>query len=577
MATLQQKTSRGHKYWYIVESRRVNGKPRPVVLAYLGKAADLLKRLNGKYDDIELKSFSHGCAASLLQVAQELDVCNIINKYTASPRKYFAEKPVFNKITAGGTILLAAIGRACSPTSKDAWYDWAKDSSLEYLLRTNLSKLDSQHFWNLMDAVPVENIAKIEEELLQKTLSLYNIGIDNIFYDTTNFYTYIDTTNDRCTIARRGKNKQKRGDLRQVGLAMVVSREDRIPLFHLTYEGNMSDAKVFNQVALQIRDRMNILGISPEKHTIVFDRGNNSKANLKLVSEAGLKYVCALTPYHHKELTLRALEQIQNNNVDHYVETSVIWGEERKVAVHVSDLLKAGQLRGLYESIHKIEQKLGEIQKSLNAEKSKKTTKEQVSRKVEAIIASKQFASTFIDYTIEEKKAKGEGRFTLLYTIDCQKLQKLEENFGIRIVATNRYEWSPEDMIAAYHGQAQVEKSFKSIKNHHHLSLRPQYHWTDQKIKIHFLTCMIGYLLSSLVYKKAKEQVGFKWDLPTFLENLDKIRLAVILENSKTPGKSKAVYKIEKTDSVLDKVMDALQIKPIHLKPIKINGLGVYN
>jgi hypothetical protein len=34
MATIQAKTSRGKKYWYIVESRRVDGKPRPIVLAY---------------------------------------------------------------------------------------------------------------------------------------------------------------------------------------------------------------------------------------------------------------------------------------------------------------------------------------------------------------------------------------------------------------------------------------------------------------------------------------------------------------------------------------------------------------
>ncbi len=47
MATIQAKTSRGRKYWYIVESRRVNGKPRPVVLAYLGKPIDLLQKTAG--------------------------------------------------------------------------------------------------------------------------------------------------------------------------------------------------------------------------------------------------------------------------------------------------------------------------------------------------------------------------------------------------------------------------------------------------------------------------------------------------------------------------------------------------
>ena len=74
MATIQAKTSRGHKYWYIVESRRINGKPRPIVLAYLGKPADLLKRLQGLTENIKVKSYSHGAIAALLQVAQKLDI-----------------------------------------------------------------------------------------------------------------------------------------------------------------------------------------------------------------------------------------------------------------------------------------------------------------------------------------------------------------------------------------------------------------------------------------------------------------------------------------------------------------------
>ena len=58
MATIQSKITNGHKYWYIVESRRINGKPRPVVLEYLGKADSLLKRLRG-LSDYKLKSYSH--------------------------------------------------------------------------------------------------------------------------------------------------------------------------------------------------------------------------------------------------------------------------------------------------------------------------------------------------------------------------------------------------------------------------------------------------------------------------------------------------------------------------------------
>ena len=118
MATIQSKKSRGHKYWYIVESRRVNGKPRPIVLAYLGRAEDLLLRLQGLTSGLRIKSYSHGAVAALLKVAHTLDVCNVINQHINSPRPYMPRKPIRNNLTAGSTFLLAAIGRVCMPTSK---------------------------------------------------------------------------------------------------------------------------------------------------------------------------------------------------------------------------------------------------------------------------------------------------------------------------------------------------------------------------------------------------------------------------------------------------------------------------
>lgn len=121
MATIQPKTTSGHKYWYIVESRRVNGKPRPVVLEYLGKADDLLKRLHGVRDSLKLKSYSHGLVSKLLQVASTLDICHVLNGFVHSTKEYMAEKPIRNNLTVGASLMLAALGRACVITSKDGW------------------------------------------------------------------------------------------------------------------------------------------------------------------------------------------------------------------------------------------------------------------------------------------------------------------------------------------------------------------------------------------------------------------------------------------------------------------------
>jgi len=63
---------------------------------------------------------------------------------------------------------------------------------------------------------------------------------------------------------------------------------------------------------------------------------------------------------------------------------------------------------------------------------------------------------------------------------------------------TDRHDWSTAEIIRAYHGQAAVEAIFAHLKDPVHLALRPQHHWTDQKLHVHVFTCVLGFLLASL-------------------------------------------------------------------------------
>ena len=576
MATIQSKKSRGYKYWYIVESRRVNGKPRPVVLAYLGKADDLLKRLHGLYE-LKLKSYSHGAVCALINVAAKLEIADILNKYVKASRHYVAEKPVRNNLTVGITFLLGAIGRVCVPTSKMGWWNWAKTTSAEYLLRCSLSKVDSQHFWDLMDSFPEDAISLAEQEILQRLLEVYKIHTDTLFYDTTNFFTYIDTTNTHCDIAQRGKNKQKRNDLRQVGLAMVVSKEDYIPLFHHSYQGNLQDGTVFREVVENIKDRMQSLGLNQNTHTLVFDRGNNSKKNLAIVKSLGFYYVGALTPYHHKEVIDRAIEGMTNITVNYetlavYREKSIIWEEERTILVFVSDRLMAGQIRGIYQSLDKKEKSLKELQKALANPKGKKRDRKDLEKKIRTITAG-QYLKDVIKWKLIETE---DGKYYMDYNIDKEQLHCVEEKLGFRIIMTNRHEWTSQEIITAYYGQSKIEHAFKNMKNPYHLALKPQYHWTDQKIKVHYFICVIGYLLSSIIWREAKLKAGYAGSLDNLLDLLNNIRLGTMLEESKKTGKPKATYKLEEMNEVEKRIMKALGIENAHNEQPKIKNVGVY-
>ena len=579
MATIQSKMSRGHKYWYIVESRRVNGKPRPIVLEYLGKAENLLRRLQqGIGERLKVKSHSHGAVAALLVVARKLDVVSVINRYVHSQRAYWPDKPLRNNLTVGATLLLAGMGRVCMPTSKRGWWTWAQTTSLEYLLRLSLSKVDSQHFWDQMDCLPEDAIEKVELDLLRNLQQHYELGDDTLFYDTTNFYTFVDTENTRCDIAQRAKNKQKRNDLRQVGLALVVTRRDFIPLFHHTYRGNMSDSTVFRQVVGRIKRRMKDLNMDLEKHTLVFDRGCNSKKNLALVARLKLHYVGALTPSQHMDLiqdaeTRFAPVDVGGKSVSLYRDKRVIWAEERTVVVLISEKLKAGQLRGIYQGLKKRKLALGKMQRSLANPRARKRTREQLVETIDNLLQG-QFMKDVLTYELTEL---GDGRFSLTYRTNKKTLDQLEDNLGFRILMTDRHEWSSAAIVAALHGQSTVEQAFKNIKNPYHLAVTPEFHWTDQKIRVHYFSCILGYLLASLIWREARMKADFTGTLDTLLDTLNNIRLSTVLEMSGKRGKPKATRLIEEMTEDQKRLIDGLNLADVHTKPVKLKGVSVYN
>ena len=158
MASLQKHRVGGRTYWRIVESRRVNGKPRPVPILYLGSADDLLNRLlEAPGGELRIRSFQHGDVAALKAAADRLGVVSIIDRHVRRRAR---------KLSVGTTLLLAALNRAIRPRSKRGWAAWACQTSLGRLFpKLKLKTLTSQFFWDQMDCVEVEALRAIEDDL----------------------------------------------------------------------------------------------------------------------------------------------------------------------------------------------------------------------------------------------------------------------------------------------------------------------------------------------------------------------------------------------------------------------------
>ncbi|EFI33120.1 Transposase [Desulfonatronospira thiodismutans ASO3-1] len=565
MATIQKKPSRGRDYWAIVESRRINGKPRPVVLEHLGTAENLLKRLQEGAGPHKVKSYSHGLVAYLLNLIESLDLVQIINRHVPN-------KQIRDGFTVGGSIVLASMGRICQPTSKRNWYKgWAKRTSLSYLLRMSLAKIDSQHFWDQMDALPSETIPAIEEEIVDTLYEHGLLSMDTLLYDTSNFFTYIASTNERCTLAKRGKNKQRRIDLRQFGLLLLVSRQDQLPIYHRTYQGNLNDKTVFKEHFARFSDRLKRLSGSLEDITVVLDQGNNSKKMLKEVDQT-IYFVGALSVHQHRHLVERANLNLQeiligNKSVPCYKERTTIWGSDLTAVVYISEKLRDGQIRGLEQGLSKLCSELDQLKEAIKmpTQKGKKRTEAGIQKKIDSLISScvpkgiVEWELTFLQ----------EDAFELQYWIDYDHLEELKKwRFGRRILITNRHHWSTEEIIKAYWGQANIEYVFKNMKNPFHMAWRPQYHWTDQKIEVHGFICLVAFLLVMVAFKHARENAGFSRSPHTLLEKLSEIRLATLIDapTQKSKGRYRATYQLEEMDPDVKELADAMGIAELPMK-----------
>ena len=255
-----------------------------------------------------------------------------------------------------------------------------------------------------------------------------------------------------------------------------------------------------------------------------------------------------------------------------YREKSTIWEDEKTILVFISDRLKAGQIRGVYQNLAKKEKSLKKLQQELVNPKGKKRNREELEKKIKTIAAG-QYLKDIVKWKLIET---GDGKYNLDYQIDQKQLQCVEEKLGFRIIMTNRHEWTSQEIIIAYHGQAKIEHAFRNMKNPYHLALKPQYHWTDQKIKVHNFICVIGFLLSSIIWREARLKAEYTGSLDNLLDMLNNIRLGTMLEESKKTGKPKATYMLEEMTEDEKKIMTALGIENAHNERPKIKDVGVY-
>ena len=567
MERLEAKKIKGRTYYYYSKWAWVDGKCRRVWQRYLGTLEKIAKMAEAEGPvPLHAEVFQWGLPTALWKECLSTGIIPEID--LLCPKRD-------QGLSTGEYLAIASVNRAICPSSKRSMWEWFSQTALvRYLPSASKVRLASQRFRDHMDKIDGEIGASIWKNIIVKNIKREEIDLSSVSYDGTNFYTFIDTFNFRSHIAKRGRNKQGRNNLRQVSYALFCSADGHIPLYYDIYEGNRNDAKQF-PIMLEAFHRFleDVSGgqCTIPNTTLIFDKGNNSASNFAFLDSLKLAFVGSVKLNEHKELA-----QIPNDDpkfapcvspklegTKAYRVNKKVYGKERILVVTYNQNLFKAQWLTLLNDIAKATEKLSALKQKLedritgSITKGKVPTKESVEKQCRTIL-SRQHMKKVI--TVKVKKIQ-ENLSRLEYTIDNDAVNGLSNTYlGKNIIVSNRNDWENDRIITFYRSQFIIENVFKEMKDRQTGSWWPMHHWTDSKIRVHGLYCTIALLIRALMFRRLN-QADLTLSMKRVLIELDAIREVInIYPKKRKQKKERKISMLTKMSKIQKQIVSILSL-----------------
>ncbi len=530
MTSIIGKTINGQTYYYSREVARVGGKPKIISQRYLGKAADIEAAIAGATAMPDrTRHLAFGDVAAVWEMLRRLRVAEIVDEVVGSRRSDAGA-------SVGTYIGLATLNRVVDPCSKLAFSQWWAKTSGDRWLHLPAGALDHRRFWEAMDAISEDDLKEIERRIVAAMVETFQVDLSGLVLDMTNFATWIDSGNDRAPIAQRGHSKQKRADLRIVGLGLVVSTDGGVPLVSHAYPGNKPDVTQFPVMVAELVERFETLvGVDGEtggRLTLVYDAGQNSEDNYELLDHSMLSFVGSLPPSDHPDLLAvakdryKVLDQERFPGLKAFETTKVVFGAERRLVLCHSDGLHQKQSRGFDQTLAKATRQLGELQARLGRGKTRKA-REKVEAEIAQILAPRwvsRVVSTSLTGEVPDE-------LRLSFRTDEKARAALEEElFGKRILFSDKplEQVTTATIVAEYRSQEVVEGDFRQMKDPKVVSFSPMFHFTESKIRVHVFYCVLALLVARHMVREA-EHAGMHMSVRELLDTLAGIQETLML------------------------------------------------
>jgi len=539
---LVAKQVNGHEYFYLVEKARRGGRVMTARTVYIGDRQKLVELLQQSASAMMPTAFAPqpvGAALALATIAADLGLEDVIDAVCPVRR---GAAPV------GRRLLLAALHRVLAPRRDNglrALRGFYETSVLAELLPLPATTLDDRRMCELLGSLSGKQVEQIEAAVVQRLITREGVTTQALAFDCTNFDSFAGAKS-RSRLLRRGHAKSGR-PLRVLGMGLLATADEGLPLLTFAYPGNENDVTAFGRFLRALERRRAALDLGLEA-TVAADGGNVSKQLLLRLERDPHYYVMRLPPHHLGDLRrgptgdLPALGAPFTGKVAAQKHACLVYGVQRCVVDVYSRRMHQRQLPGLQRDRRRARADLLHLQRLLERQRAglrraKPLTVPAVRRRVAKALCREHMAALFVTQI-----AKGEAAPTLTVAEPPDAWQHLQDYvLGRTLLVTNRGDWSPEQIVAASRMQSHNERAFRELKDPGGASMLPLRHRRDPALRAHALLVVLALMLAKVLQRRLKQAGVPVSSLAAALRPLQLVQRARVEFPAETPAALRAL------------------------------------
>jgi transposase len=352
---------------------------------------------------------------------------------------------------------------------------WFDASAMADLLDSDFALAEKNTLYRCLDRL-VEHKDELLKFLKRRWGELFGAKFDVLLYDLTSTYFETDVERGPDDLRQFGYSRDKRGDCRQVVIALIVTPEG-FPLSYEVMTGNTADSTTLSDFLDRIEQRY-----GRANRIWVMDRGIPTEDSLAKMRSIGATYLVGTPKGRLTKLEQSFLGQP--------------WAQVRQ-GVQVKRLATDEDVYVLAQSDARIDKERGMRRKRLRryvdrleALQAQVLTRDQLLMKLGAARHEAGRAANLVNVQVSKSSAK---TASLEFRLDRAKLRQVRRREGRYLLRTNLDTQQPERLWAFYIQLTEVEQAFKELKSD--LAVRPIFHRNEQRIEAHIFVAFLAYCL----------------------------------------------------------------------------------